>query len=52
MSKVSEAAPGSLDDVVIACSEEELEALREVARRADGRRSETRLAREVLGIES
>lgn len=33
----------------IACTEEELEALREAVRDADGRKSEVKLAREVLG---
>lgn len=49
MSKVSELNSG-LEDYTISVSEAELEALREVAREADGRKSETKLAREVLGI--
>lgn len=50
MTKVMDNAPGAMDEYVIELSEDELEALREVARRADGRRSETKTAREVLGI--
>ena len=37
-------------DYVIELTEAELEALRETAREADGRKSEVKLAREVLGL--
>lgn len=42
--------PDGLDDYVISCTEKELEALREAVKDADGRKSEVKLAREVLGI--
>jgi len=49
MSKVSNKHEG-LEDVIIACTDKELEALRIAVKNADGRKSEVKLAREVLGV--
>jgi hypothetical protein len=49
MSKVHSKEVG-LSDAVIELTDEELRALRETARDADGRKSEVKLARRVLGI--
>jgi len=49
MSKVHKIEQG-LSDAVIEITDEELRALRETARDADGRKSEVKLARQVLGI--
>ena len=50
MSKVSDLPAASLDDYNITLTESELKALRTAVRDADGRKSETKIAREVLGI--
>jgi hypothetical protein len=47
---LSEAPDDSVTDYYGEFSEEEVEALRDVVKRADGRRKETKLAREALGI--
>jgi len=47
---VTDAPEGALDDYHITCSQQELEALREAVKDADGRKSEVKLAREVLGM--
>lgn len=49
MSKVSMRDKG-MADAVLELTESELEALRETARDADGRKSEVKKAREVLGV--
>ncbi len=47
---VTPAPEGALDDYHITCSQKELEALREAVDDADGRKSEVKVAREVLGM--
>lgn len=42
--------PGSLADYHIDLTEEEFEALKAAVKDADGRKSEVKLAREVLGL--
>jgi len=41
---------GSLADYTLELTEEEAEALKEVVKDADGRKSEVKLARKVLGL--
>lgn len=39
-----------LDDYTVSVSEQELKALRKVVKKADGRKSEVKMAREALGL--
>lgn len=50
MTKVADLPEASIDDYNITLTEKELEALTTVVREADGRKSETKIACEVLGI--
>jgi len=40
----------NLDDYTVTCTEKELKALTEIVKDADGRKSEVKLARDVLGL--
>lgn len=51
MSKVSD-NPHGLADNVLELSDKELDAIRQLAREADGRKGHVKLARNVLGVPS